>query len=344
MFKIAVDLGYGYVKGVNENGDKFLCRTAVGTGSERGISKVFGSSKNSQEHVVICQNEIEREYYIGDLARKQSRDCSSPFDKNKIDHPATKVLLAAAVANLSKNNTKPIHLVTGPPLLYAAKQKESFQNALEDYSAAIQVGVNGSVQYINFDRVTVFPQGAAVVYYLLTLHKELAKKGDIFIIVEPGHKTTEILPFEIGEKIEPMDGYANTLETGAYSIEEAIERNFYDKTGAKLTSMMLDRVMNGEQSIIYNGKEINLSEEKRLAKEELARNIIDGVNHAAGELIGFAKKVVFAGGLAKDPMMVEKFKSIGDNAMIIEDSQFANAHGLLEVAKIIDAKEDMAKR
>lgn len=61
MFKIAIDLGYGYVKGINENGKTVLIRTAIGTGSNRQLANLFGSAEKTKEHIIISQNEVERQ-------------------------------------------------------------------------------------------------------------------------------------------------------------------------------------------------------------------------------------------------------------------------------------------
>ena len=341
MFKVAIDLGYGYIKGVNERGETYLCRTSVGSGINRQFSEVFGTLKKTDEHIIISQNQIEKQYFIGELARKQSRDCSSPFDKNKVDHPATKVLLAAAVAKLTQRNKEPVHLVTGPPLLYAAEQKQSFIDSLSNYEAIVQFAGQSQIHICKFDRVSIFPQGAAVVYYLLKNHPELATQGSIFIIIEPGYKTTEILPFEISsqKRIEPIDGYATTLETGMHIVEKSIDEAFYNKTGSRLNLAMIDKVMNTNEPVFYQGKEIDLSKEKNIAKDELARTILDGANQALGDYINYAKKIAFGGGVSADPYISERFKSFSNNSIILPDSQFANAWGLLEVAKSIELKE-----
>jgi plasmid segregation protein ParM len=337
VFKIAIDLGYGYVKGINEKGDRYLVRTSVGTGVNRQFSEAFGTAKNSNEHLTIMQNGLEKQYFIGDLARKQSRDCSSPFEKNKIDHPSTKILLAAAAAKLTKGVKDNIHLVTGPPLLYASEQRESFMKSLQGYEAILQFA-GEDVSIVKFDRVTVFPQGAAVVYHLLQIMPELLQPGNMFVVVEPGYKTTEILPFEITEEglIEPVDGYGTTLEVGYHLVEKAVEESFIQKTGSKLPLSVLDRVINTESPIHYKGQQYDLVKEKRNAKEELARNIIDGLNHSLGEHVEFTQKIVFAGGTSQDEIIKNIFMAYSPNSIVLDDGQFANAKGLLEVARLLE--------
>lgn len=342
MFKIAIDLGYGFVKGINENGKTVLIRTAIGTGSNRQLANLFGGASRTKEHIIICQNEVERQYYIGDLARKESRDCSSPFEKNKIDNPSTKVLLSAAFAMLNDGNKGPVHIVTGPPLLYAEEQRDSFKKALTDYRATLQFVGDERFHLVEFQRVTVFPQGAAAVYHLLRNHPELTTPGKSFAIIEMGYKTTEILMFEISSdnKILPISGYSTTLELGMNLVEKAIDEAFFQKAGSKLIPSVIDRVMQGNPIITFNEKEINLTDALKGAKDELVRNIIDGIGQVLGEQIGYIDKVVFAGGVMQDEYIANSIRnSLKKSLTILENSQFANALGMLEVAKMMELKD-----
>jgi len=342
MFKVAIDLGYGYVKGINENGKKILIRTAIGTGSNRQLANIFGGSDKTKEHIIISQNGTERQYYVGDLARKESRDCSSPFEKNKIDNQSTKVLLATAFAILNESNNDPVHLITGPPLLYAAEQKDSFKSSLTDYHAILQFIGEEKLLLVKFDRVTVFPQGAAVVYHMLRKQPELGKAGKTFVVIEPGYKTTEILMFEISKdaRITPISGYSTTLELGMNLVEKALDESFFQKTGSKLIPSIIDRVMTGNSVITYNGSEINLQNARDGAKDELARNIIDGTMQVLGEQVGFVNKLIFAGGVMQDNYIANQITaSLKADCIIVEDSQFANARGMLEVARMLELKE-----
>ena len=345
MYKIAIDLGYGYVKGVNETGKTVLIRTAVGTGVNRQLSSYFGANeKGNREHVIISQGEVQKQYYIGNLARKEARDCSSPFEKNKIDNPSTKVLLAVAFAVLNKDNKhkEQVHIVTGPPLLYVAEQKESFRKALMEYNAVLQFAGEEKFYVIKFDKVTIFPQGAAVVYHLLKKHPELAHPGKTFAIIELGYKTTEILMFEIthDKKIQPISGYSTTLELGMNFVEKAIDEIFFQKTGSKLIPSAIDKVMNGTPEITYGGTTINLEEARNNAKDEMVRNILDGITQTLGEQIGFVDKIIFAGGVIQDEYISKRVRNVlTKNVLIMDDGQFANAYGMLEVARAVEAKE-----
>jgi len=341
MFKVAIDLGYGYVKGINENGKTVLIRTAVGSATNRQLSNIFDRSSKTKEHIIITENGLEKQYFIGDLARCDSKDCSSPFEKNKIDNQSNKVLMAAAFAMLVEDN-RPVHLVTGPPLLYITEQKDSFKKVLTEYSSALQFVGEEKIHAIKFERVTIFPQGAAALHYLLHKQPELAKPNRSFAIIEVGYKTTEILVFKISKegKIIPVNSSSTTLELGMNLVERSLGEALFQKTGAKFNLSTLDTVLRDDPVISFRGKEINLQEEVDNAKDSLARNITDGMIRVLGDQIEFISKIIFAGGVIQDEYIKNRIKAIlKSDFFIVEDSQFANARGMLEVARMIESRE-----
>ena len=119
VFKIGLDLGYGYVKGVNEAGKTVLFPSLVGNAYQRNLIGLFGQNLNNlieNMHVVLRNGKEEQEeYFIGDLARREGRNVSYAFDENKINHPNTKAVLASASALLFPSNDEPVHIVSGLP-------------------------------------------------------------------------------------------------------------------------------------------------------------------------------------------------------------------------------------
>jgi plasmid segregation protein ParM len=250
--------------------------------------------------------------------------------------------LAAAYSLLTEGNNAPVHLVTGPPLLYAAEQSHSFKESLSNYQSVLRFAGEEKFHVVRFDRVTVFPQGAAVIYHIFGKQPELEQPGKVFVIVEPGYKTTEILMFEITQdkRIAPVSGYSTTLELGMNFVEKAIDETFFQKTGSKLIPSRIDKIMKGQSTVPYQGNSIDLWEVYLSAKDELVRNIVDGVTQVLGDQIDDIDKLLFAGGVVADSYIASRLKeSFKANIEIIEDSQFSNARGMLKVAELVEAKE-----
>lgn len=347
MFKIGLDLGYGFLKGINEEGKKVLMPSLVGTGSERTLSRVFGNgSEYDSQEVEIEASAVARDengslkeftasgrYFVGELARKESRIPAFAFDRNKIAHEATMVLIGVGDALLTDRN-RDIHIVTGPPLKYFKEQKKAFEQILKSYNADIAFG-DGTKRRVSFAKTTVFPQGAAAVYALLTFNPDLWKPGSAIILVEVGFKTTEILTFEITENktIVPVSSASDTLELGTSNTVKDIIDAVYQKLGVKIDSAMAEECVRRE-GIVYRGKEVGLGEVIRKSRRDIARTIRDEIKLIIGNRFDFVNCVSLAGGGAAD--LFEFFSDFYDDVRMVDDPQFANAYGYLEVAKMLD--------
>lgn len=134
MFKVGLDLGYGYVKGINEKGKEVLFPSLVGNAYERVLSGLFGTDNNKADnmHVVIV-NENKEEYFVGELARREGKNVSYAFDEDKIYHPNTRALLTASCLLLLPEEEVPVHIVTGLPLEQYIHKKEEFKNMLKNF-------------------------------------------------------------------------------------------------------------------------------------------------------------------------------------------------------------------
>lgn len=95
MYKIAIDLGYGYVKGMNEEKEKIIFPSIVGTAHDRALKDLFGTGvKNRLENlwVRIKAGNLDNSFFVGNLAGDNISK-SFIFDSNKIWHPNNIVLL-----------------------------------------------------------------------------------------------------------------------------------------------------------------------------------------------------------------------------------------------------------
>ena len=171
MFKIGLDLGYGYIKGVNESGREVLFPSLVCDGYDRQLSGLFGGgfqSINDNLHFVVS-DETNHEIFVGDLARREGGNISFAFDENKINHPDTKGLLAAASYLLFPDGHIPVHLVTGLPFEQYVHYKNEFSQMLGKFNVTIRHKNTIESKRINFAKTTIFPQAAGA-FYLSLIH------------------------------------------------------------------------------------------------------------------------------------------------------------------------------
>lgn len=334
MFKIGLDLGYGYVKGINEKGKRVIFPSLVSIAHDRSLSKLFQNSSNIMDnlHVSISDGKDRQEYFVGELARNESRYATFVLDEDKINHPYTRVLLATAAALLMPEDNSPVHVVTGLPLEQYKHKKDEFLEMLKNFKAIVSVNEVNKSWVVKFDRVTLFPQAAGAVYYSIwdDISKYLAKGGYIGLI-DIGFKTTDYIVFKLGKKILLQNEMSNTINTGMSDLYGMVGQLFLQKTGAIFDiRVAMEIVENG--GILYRGERVDMESEVEKAKREVALIIKDEVKKSWGSQIDLFNTVFLAGGGAKElePYLLD----IYPRTVLVSDPQMANVKGFLKVAEL----------
>ncbi|SHF87808.1 plasmid segregation actin-type ATPase ParM [Caldanaerobius fijiensis DSM 17918] len=339
MFKIGLDLGYGYVKGINEKGKRVIFPSLVSMGHDRSLSKLFQNSANIMDnlHVSISDGRETQEYFVGELARNESKTASFVFDENKINHPNTRVLLATACALLMPDDDSPVHIVTGLPLEQYMHGKEEFLEMLKSFKAIVSIADINRSWIVKFDKVTLFPQAAGAVYYSMwdNISRYLAEGGYIGLI-DIGFKTTDYIVFKLGKKILLQNEMSNTINTGMSDLYDIVGQLFSKKTGVMPdTRVAMEIVENG--GIMHYGKKVDMSKEIQMAKEEVARIIKNRIKMSWSDEMSMFNTVFLAGGGAKE--LEEHLMDIYPRTVLVNDPQMANARGFLKVAEIQEKNE-----
>lgn len=339
MFKIGLDLGYGFVKGVNEAGKGAMFPSLVGNAYDRPLAELFGSDEESvinNLHLVMTHEKRE-EYFIGELARRESRNISYAFDDDKINHPNTKALLAASALLLFPKEETPIHLVTGLPLEQYIHKKDEFKKMLKEYHIIASFKRDREVKIVKFDKITIFPQAAGAVYSIIIddLQKYLIR-GSYIGLIDIGFKTTDYIVFMVDEKLVLREDMSGTINVGMSSLNNAADKIFTKKTGSKLEVAELMNLVKDEQ-IFFRGSKLNFSKEIALVKSEISRVIKDRIKSSWGDKLDFFNTVFLTGGGAKE--LKTFISDIHSNTILTKNPQFANAEGFLKVAQLEEKKE-----
>ncbi len=332
MFKIGLDLGYGYVKGINEEGKAVIFPSLVGNAYDRNLKGLFGTDfdkKLDNMHLVLT-GETKEEFFVGELARRESRNVSYAFDEDKINHPNTAALLSASCLLLFPEKNMPVHLVTGLPLEQYIHKKDEFRDMLLNFKKIAGFKDCDEVKIIKFDKVTIFPQAAGAVYYaILDELKRFMINGSYIGLIDIGFKTTDYIVFMIDGKLILREDMSGTVNVGMSHIHQTVDKIFTQKTGAKLDIPELIRlVRNG--SIFFRGEEINMSKELSHISKEISKVIKDRLKAVWGSKLDFFHTVFFAGGGSKE--LFPYLADIHPNSTIVDSAQFANAKGFLRVA------------
>lgn len=335
---ISVDVGYGYVKAINEHGQRFHIPSVVATTDFSGPD-VFGHTSDIYR--------IDKQLYTVGQEALESRKATLAYERDKWNHEATKVLLSVAVYELTHNHYTPgMHLITGLPLdhYFAGVGQtggETLRLMLEHYRAEVEHAYRpspGGPLMIRFDRVTVFPQGAASVYSAFMgpdgSIRRPVEQGSAVMVVNVGYRTVDVVTFRATDRAFRLirDLSFTIDDAGVVFIRHAVSDVFFRLTGRRLSTLEAERVLESGGRQFYHGRELDLTADIRRAKRELSGRIRDALVARVGDELEFVRAVILAGGGAED--LREELLTIHPAAEMHPDGPFADATGYLVVGKL----------
>lgn len=341
MYKIAIDLGYGYTKGLNEDGEKIIFPSIVGTAHDRDLKDLFGTNlKNRLENlqVYVREGNIDGEFFVGSLAR-DSISKSFAFSGNKIWHPNTIVLLSTAAALLAPGR-EDVFIVTGLPLEHYKTQRKEFNNFLRMFNAEVRFtgdGQGNRAQKIRFAGSAVFPQGAGAIYEAFREYPELRQNtGAKAAVVDVGFKTTDFITVRIGTPLETLEHLSGTIEAGMFHLHRSFETRFLKETGCQADPFRIGDYIAAGGKFFFDGREHDFSHTLQTARNELVNVIRDGLIASWKDAYREFRAIFLAGGGALE--LKEGLKCAFPVLQPISDPQFANCKGFLYYAGLLESR------
>ncbi len=338
MQKLSIDLGYGYTKGMSGNGKTIVFPSIFGAGYKRDMATLFGAGVEINPdniHIKLEDDSTgESEFFVGELARKESRAANYIYNDNKIHHVGTKVLLAAATALLTDDG-EDLLLVTGVPLEYHNRQKTEFETFLKSLSMKVTL-FGGHVEvrrHVKFDHVFVYPQAAGATYELIKQEESLLDQtGALIGVIDIGHKTTDYIVFEVGRRLEVMQSLSGTLKAGISVLHNYLGQEYYRKAGIHLKPIDAERLIQNKGVKSIFGEQQDFSVALHEGIKEIARHIQDNILAKWDYRFDDFPAVYLAGGGAY--LLYEQLKGIHRRVQIVDDAQFANVKGFMSVATV----------
>lgn len=337
---VAVDIGYGYVKAISgETGKRVVFPSLVGRGHELGLVDLFGKRKNGVNNIHIVYE--GNEYFVGDLAEKESGTVSRVFEQERFDHLYTKILLNTAIQLVTEGKAKNVNVSTGLPLDFYQSQRKDFRKSIIGVQPVIEwkAGeLNEQSKRLNIENALVFPQGASAIFSALIngrnryAHPDLMNTGNLIALIDIGFRTTDYVVIEIQEDSSfiPQVRLSGTIDDGVVNLHQQVEQAYRHKTGgADLNEYHKMRILNNGY-ITFKGERISFLETITSSKQSIASNISDRLKAVWVEETDLFDEIFIAGGGGK--FFHKNLQSHFDNRLtLIEESQFANAIGYLRL-------------
>lgn len=347
MFKIAVDLGHGFVKAANENGRSLIFPSLVGEGFERQLKDVFGTGSRegkSKEYDVTVDG---KRYFVGNLAISESWNVTRAFDESRLEHFSTPVLYGTAAALLAGNVVYPTHLAAGLPFELFKTQRRDLQSRLAGMRSNVEVAGLTRSRQVSFEDVTVIPQAAGAFYSAILDAEgkatpggqEILKEGGMAAIVDTGYKTTDFMLVDLGS-LDIVESLCGTVNMAMNDVFVAAQRELQQMTGDVIDILEVEQAFT-RGKFWFKGKEYLVSTIFADCVEGLAETIADRLRVAWKDRQKYIRVLFLAGGGAN--ALAPAFTRRQMPVQVVSDAQFANAKGFLSLAARKEAAERKAR-
>ncbi|MDD3040397.1 ParM/StbA family protein [Bacteroides sp.] len=330
MFKVGVDLGYGYTKIAAENSNRICFPSLVTKGQEIDMPDLLGA----REDYIATINGTT--WYVGKMAAKENRLATRAFDANeRFNNGTFQTILATALA-VSIPNGEDIMVVTGLPLSAFKDSQNSFLEFLKQYSATVII--EGKEKNISVKAAHVFPQAAGIFVNPYCSHlKDALNPGDLVTVIDIGYRTTDVAVFEYtGSKYLFLADNSFTIDTGMSTIFRSLGDIVASDAGAFEVRLEVAEAIFSNGVGYINNKPMDYRDKIAELKATVVNRIMDGYNLKGPKMEGQkGRNVPILAGGGSIPLNKELLSAFPE-AETIQDAQFANAVGFLEVGKRLD--------
>ncbi len=327
---IGLDLGYGFNK-ILTSSKEIVIPSVIGEG--RKLKFDTNMSKTGElDNIRAITN--GKEYFVGDLANRQSDVVYFSMDEKKIniDSIPSLVMIGTSLflSQQGKEDTT-VNIVSGLPVTYYGNHKDDLLGAIKQ-NHKISVSLNGKDYTrinIKVDEVKIIPQPLGTVFNELLNDEGKIENKDITKMnigtIDIGFKTSD---FAVVNKLEYIDRLSKSSTTAMGTADQIIADKIRDEFGVDKPIYQLDDIIR-KGYISISGKSYDLREIKEHAFKAVANKIISEISVLWPNLWELDLILVSGGGA---PALMEYLKGYISTAKLVDDSQLANARGYLKLA------------
>lgn len=329
MVKIAVDVGFGKVKGSSSNGKLVEFPSVIG--DFHPVKFVSGLEKNPTSNLVIKYN--QKQYFLGQAALKQSKP-QATVDKDRTVAEEGLVLLMGALSVLTDQTSESINAVVGLPVMHYESLKEKYITSVKQLHIVDCLALTGELvtrKFLTVAAVKVLPQPMGTLFDCL-----LNESGDIVNsklatenvgIIDIGYNTLDLARVDSLDFINPRSTSFSGL--GIFSAFQYLSGEIYRNLGIEISAEHIEPIVRkGELSI--SGKTLSIESYKQSAFREAAKQIVSRVKSYWPDRWSLDEIIISGGGaFLLGEYLLQEFQ----NAHIASNPMFANVSGYLKFGK-----------
>lgn len=270
MGVIGIDIGFGYTKATDGNQD-IIFKSILGEATEIQFQEELFPRKR-QEYMHI--NIDGKDYFVGDLAERQSNVRLFTLDQTQFITQFAKALALVALGNLL-NNYDNINIVTGLPVGYYRQYKEALATSLLGEQKFSFIKSNGDKVEKVFivSKVRIIPQPYGSLLNLFLDNAGKAKNTELLKqkigIIDIGFRTTD---YVISDKMQYSERGSKTTDNGIAKAFSLIANKLREKSSVNVELFKVyEALVKG--SIKIRGKEYDLTAVKEQVLQQLATQI-----------------------------------------------------------------------
>jgi plasmid segregation protein ParM len=331
MIKMAVDVGFGRVKGVSSAGDRVDFPSVIG--DFHPVKFVSGMEGDPSSNLAIEYNYKRR--FVGNAALKQTTPQATVDKERTVSEEGLTLLAAAMVLMAPEKPSEQINLVVGLPVMHYETLKQKYLTAAKTLHMVDRLSLSGEPverKYFSVVDVKVLPQPFGSLFdRLLNDRGELIEKrlaaGKVGII-DIGYNTLDLARADNLEFINPRSTSFSGL--GMFTAFQALSVEIYRNLGIEIPPERIEPIIRqGEVKI--SGRQVSVEQFKRAAFKEAAAQIISRVKSTWPDRWELDQILITGGGA----ILLGEFllSELGQQAYVAEDPVFANVAGYLKFAQ-----------
>ncbi len=339
--RIAVDIGFGFVKVLNEFGVKESFPSVLAKRYDSALKGIIGGANDDYSILYYEDGENgsrinERKVYVGDAAMTNGGERNWE-DKGKFNIDDVKIFIATAIGLVNPGNEE-VDLCVGLPMSYYVEMKDSLKEALNLLRANVSIVGLKPVRQVKINSLFMFPQGAgayyAAIYDIEGQIKDYELAGTSVGIIDIGYRTVDYLVMGKGRKgITMIEGLYGSLEEDGMNLAfQDIQKALIDdgKVKEEVGIIEVEKALLWFGGVLeHKSGDINITEYEQKAYTERANQISSAIKLKWGSEGNHLRKVFITGGggEALFPVLKDKF----EQAELQDSASYANCVGYLGV-------------
>lgn len=271
MAIVGLDIGFGFTK-VTNGRDSLVFKSIFGEASEIQYREQMLGAPSIEEHLHLSVD--GEDYFVGELAERQSNVRSFTLDQNQFVAEFSKVMALAGIASMVERN-EPVRVVTGLPISYYRRHRDELSRILTGKHAVTLTDHQGKPREVpvNISHVRVIPQPFGSLFnQMMNNMAEVTDKRFVqekIGVIDVGFRTSD---YTVADKTRYSERASRTTESGISKAFGLIAGKLKENTGTNIELYRLyDAVAKG--SIKIRGKLIELKPLTESAFNKLATAI-----------------------------------------------------------------------